>query len=71
MSYRTFGIEAIRATRAAAEPKVDLDVGTGAKESELPGYIRWLGIKPLNQVLESLLGAAEVLLEATEPRIGD
>lgn len=59
----------MRVVRAVAKTRVDANVATGVMEPELPGYTRWSGMKPVNQVLEALLGAAEALRKAIEPRI--
>lgn len=44
-------------------------IGPKVVECESLGCVRWLSVKPLNCVLESLLGAVKVLLRATKPPI--
>lgn len=51
------------------DSKVDLDVGTRAVKPELPSFARWLGVKPLDRVIEALLGEMEALLREVESLI--
>lgn len=63
-------MEAVEIARAVPKYRVDPDLGAGAVEPESPDCARWLSIEPLNQVLETLLGAVEALLKIAEPLIG-
>lgn len=46
-------------TRAALEPRLDLDMRIRALKLELPGYAKWSSVKPLDQVFEALLEVAK------------
>lgn len=56
----------MRATGVVLEPRVDLEVGTGAIESDSPGYIRQSSVQPLDWAQEALIGAAKTLLGAAK-----
>lgn len=59
----------IRPTGAVLDPRVDLDIKTGAVEPASPSCGKWSSVERLNCMFKVLLGAAETLLKAAESQI--